>query len=69
MLVCAFRCSAIQGTKNPVERDFMWVCGPCGEVGWEGLEPSTNALKGRCSTIELPILLPEPHPAQAGEDG
>ena len=54
MLVCAFRCSAIQGTKNPVERDFMWVCGPCGEVGWEGLEPSTNALKGRCSTIELP---------------
>ena len=23
-------------------------------VGWEGLEPSTNALKGRCSTIELP---------------
>jgi hypothetical protein len=29
---------------------------PDGEagVGWEGLEPSTNALKGRCSTIELP---------------
>jgi len=25
-----------------------------GAVGWEGLEPSTNALKGRCSTIELP---------------
>ena len=25
-----------------------------GGVGWEGLEPSTNALKGRCSTIELP---------------
>ncbi len=23
-------------------------------VGWEGLEPSTNALKGHCSTIELP---------------
>ena len=23
-------------------------------VGWEGLEPSTNALKGRCSTVELP---------------
>ena len=23
-------------------------------LGWEGLEPSTNALKGRCSTIELP---------------
>ncbi len=23
-------------------------------VGWDGLEPSTNALKGRCSTIELP---------------
>ncbi len=24
------------------------------KVGWEGLEPSTNALKGHCSTIELP---------------
>jgi hypothetical protein len=23
-------------------------------VGWLGLEPRTNALKGRCSTIELP---------------
>ncbi len=23
-------------------------------VGWERLELSTNALKGRCSTIELP---------------
>lgn len=26
-------------------------------VGWDGLEPSTNALKGRCSTIELPTQL------------
>ena len=25
-----------------------------GEVGREGLEPSTNGLKGHCSTIELP---------------
>ena len=25
-------------------------------VGWERLELSTNALKGRCSTIELPTL-------------
>ena len=24
------------------------------KVGWVGLEPTTNALKGRCSTIELP---------------
>src|SRR5205814_4764777 len=24
------------------------------ELGWPGLEPGTNALKGRCSTIELP---------------
>ena len=24
------------------------------EMGWEGLEPSTNTLKGYCSTIELP---------------
>ena len=24
------------------------------ELGWVGLEPTTNALKGRCSTIELP---------------
>ena len=23
-------------------------------MGWVGLEPTTNALKGRCSTIELP---------------
>ena len=23
-------------------------------VGWAGLEPATNGLKGRCSTIELP---------------
>ena len=28
-----------------------------GEVGWAGLEPATNALKGRCSTIELPTRL------------
>ena len=25
-----------------------------GGLGWVGLEPTTNALKGRCSTIELP---------------
>jgi hypothetical protein len=25
-------------------------------MGWVGLEPTTNALKGRCSTIELPTL-------------
>ena len=24
------------------------------DLGWAGLEPATNALKGRCSTIELP---------------
>ena len=23
-------------------------------VGWVGIEPTTNALKGRCSTFELP---------------
>jgi hypothetical protein len=23
-------------------------------VGWPGLEPGTNCLKGNCSTIELP---------------
>jgi hypothetical protein len=23
-------------------------------LGWVGLEPTTNALKGRCSTVELP---------------
>jgi hypothetical protein len=27
-------------------------------VGWAGLEPATNALKGRCSTIELPTRAP-----------
>ena len=26
------------------------------KLGWVGLEPTTNALKGRCSTIELPTL-------------
>ena len=25
-----------------------------GRLGWVGLEPTTNALKGRCSTVELP---------------
>jgi hypothetical protein len=25
-------------------------------VGWPGLEPGTNSLKGYCSTIELPTL-------------
>ena len=33
---------------------FLTRGGP-GMVDREGLEPSTNALKGRCSTIELPI--------------
>ncbi len=31
-------------------------------MGWVGLEPTTNALKGRCSTIELPTrqsIIPE----------
>ncbi len=28
-------------------------------LGWVGLEPTTNALKGRCSTIELPTRLAE----------
>ena len=32
----------------------MRLCKEGRGVGWEGLEPSTNALKGRCSTIELP---------------
>lgn len=26
----------------------------CEKMGGVGLEPTTNALKGRCSTIELP---------------
>jgi hypothetical protein len=26
-------------------------------LGWVGLEPTTNALKGRCSTIELPTRI------------
>ncbi len=28
-------------------------------MGWVGLEPTTNALKGHCSTIELPTRLEE----------
>ena len=35
-----------QGTRFPREKG----------LGWVGLEPTTNALKGRCSTIELPTL-------------
>ena len=45
-------------------------------LGWVGLEPTTNALKGRCSTIELPTrklrsspqdrLNPEPTPKAFG---
>src|SRR4051812_29507926 len=34
--------------------DFPWGKGCSVGVGWVGLEPTTNALKGRCSTIELP---------------
>jgi hypothetical protein len=30
-------------------------------LGWVGLEPTTNALKGRCSTIELPTRLEKSH--------
>ncbi len=26
-------------------------------VGWVGFEPTTNGLKGRCSTAELPTLI------------
>jgi hypothetical protein len=29
----------------------------CLLMGWAGLEPAANALKGRCSTIELPTQL------------
>ena len=32
----------------------MRVCECLRGLGWVGLEPTTNALKGRCSTIELP---------------
>ena len=31
-------------------------------MGWVGLEPTTNALKGRCSTIELPTRNPKSSP-------
>ena len=53
MLFCAFQCIAIQDMKKPAELDFMRVCGLCWGVGWEGLEPSTNALKGHCLQIEI----------------
>ena len=32
------------------------------KLGWVGLEPTTNALKGRCSTIELPTRDPKSSP-------
>ena len=36
-----------------------YICKPCSGrfLGWVGLEPTTNALKGRCSTIELPTQI------------
>lgn len=44
---------ALGPTTNP---ESIRGCG--GSVGRVGLEPTTNALKGRCSTIELPTRLP-----------
>src|SRR4051812_32292411 len=35
--------------------------------GWVGLEPTTNALKGRCSTIELPTRTERSVLIQLGE--
>ena len=54
VLFGASRRIAILDTKKPAELGFMRVCQCLRGLGWEGLEPSTNALKGRCSTIELP---------------
>ena len=54
VLLGAFQCIAIQGARKLAEPIFMGGCECLSGVGWEGLEPSTNALKGRCSTIELP---------------
>jgi hypothetical protein len=39
---------------NRVLRSQASVFEAFAKVGWVGLEPTTNALKGRCSTIELP---------------
>ena len=51
--------STSEGGDGDPQPSFKW------KVRAEGLEPSTNGLKGRCSTIELrsqarPILSPSP---------
>ena len=53
MLFGASRRIAILDTKKPAEIGFMRVRQGLRDLGWLGLEPRTNALKGRCLQIEI----------------
>ena len=52
MLFGASRRITIQGMKKPAELGFMRVCQCLWGLGWVGLEPTTNALKGMLSLGE-----------------
>jgi hypothetical protein len=57
----ALLCSWLHHPASPINHTIpliQWNLSNIKVVGWEGLEPSTNALKGRCSTIELPTRSP-----------
>jgi hypothetical protein len=60
----ALLCSWLHHPASPINHTIpliQWNLSNIKVVGWEGLEPSTNALKGRCSTIELPTRSPAPN--------
>ena len=47
----------VDSNPQPTPKAFGAALSNCKtrmDLGWVGLEPTTNALKGRCSTIELP---------------
>ena len=44
----SIRCNAVQKCRAGYKPQAIQ------KMGWAGLEPAANALKGRCSTIELP---------------
>ena len=57
MRFCAFSDASIRSVRVGVVARITFIyqlLGVIHRVGWVGLEPTTNALKGRCSTIELP---------------
>jgi hypothetical protein len=52
--LCLFPAASGITRRAAIEARFPVKMGLQMGVGWVGLEPTTNALKGRCSTIELP---------------